>query len=193
MLNQPYYLTIPNVIGFKLFGIISDSVTQIDVILAITRHLRQLNLNKCYIEFTGEGCKQLTILERETISGMCEEYGALVSYFPHDSNLIAYLAKSGRTNDNVECIEKYLKAAKLFQNYDLSSDLIEYSEIIKFDLSLISSTCSGPKRSQDKVKFEELNKQFKNCLIERVGLTVIISYLRFLFCFLISSFERGMV
>jgi aconitase A len=173
MLNQPYYINIPNVIGLKLIGNISDSVTQIDVILAITRYLRQLNLNKCYVEFIGEGCKQLTILERETISGMCEEYGALVSYFPHDSNLITYLAKSGRTIDNVECIEKYLKAAKLFQNYDSSSDLIEYNEIFKFDLSSITSTCSGPKRSQDKVNFEELHKQFKNCLIERVGMTVI--------------------
>jgi aconitase A len=51
--------------------------------------------------------------------------------------------------------------------------LIEYSEIFKFDLSSITSTCSGPKRSQDKVNFEELHKQFKNCLIERVGMTVI--------------------
>ena len=171
MLNQPHYINLPQVIGFKLNGIISDLVTQIDVVLAITKHLRQLNLSKKYIEFIGDGVKQLTILERETISCMCEEYGALVSYFPIDSNLINYLAQSGRTSDNIECLENYLKAAKLFQNYD-SCDKIEYTKVCEFDLNSIVSTCSGPKRAVDKITFDELNKQFRNCLIEDIGFTV---------------------
>jgi aconitase A len=172
MLNQPYYIDLPHVVGYKLFGNISDTITQIDVILAITKHLRQLNINNKYIEFIGDGVKQLTILERETISYMCDEYGALVSYFPVDSNLVSYLAKSGRSNDNVECIEKYLKAAKLFQNYDESSNVIEYSEEYEFDLNTIVASCSGPKRSQDKVNFNDLCSQFKKCLVENVGFTV---------------------
>ena len=172
MLNQPYFFNLPKVIGLRLVGNISDSVTQIDVVLSINKYLRQLSMDKCFVEFIGEGCKQLTILEREIISCMCDEYGALVSFFPSDSSLIAYLTNSGRTSENVECIETYLKTAKFFQTYDSSSDLIDYSETFEFNLSSIVATCSGPKRSQDKVDYDELHKQFKNCLVESVGPTV---------------------
>lgn len=181
MLNQPYNIKLPNIIGFKLIGKLSDMVTSIDVTLAITKHLKQINQNisvsdcQCkFFEFFGEGCKQLTVLEREAISHMCEEYDSMLTYFPIDETTIKYLLNSGRTLDNINCIEAYLKAINLYQEYDQQqSSLIEYTHVFEFDLNSVVATCSGPKRAQDKLNVHDLHQQFSKCLIENVSFTVI--------------------
>uniref|UniRef100_A0A8C1K0K8 Iron-responsive element-binding protein 2 n=1 Tax=Cyprinus carpio TaxID=7962 RepID=A0A8C1K0K8_CYPCA len=84
MLGQPVSLTLPQVIGCKLVGTINPLATSIDIVLGITKHLRQAGIGGKFVEFFGPGVQQLSAPDRTTIANMCPEYNATVSFFPVD-------------------------------------------------------------------------------------------------------------
>ena len=48
-----------------------------------------------FVEFFGPGVQGLSIADRATISNMCPEYGATVSFFPVDQESLTYLRQTG--------------------------------------------------------------------------------------------------
>lgn len=162
MLGQPIFLQIPQIIGYKITGQLqNDMITSIDIVLAITKHLRQLNMNKCFVEFFGDGVAQLSVSERETLSHMCSDYGATVAYFPMDEHVMTYLRQTGRSKFNVDCMRAYLTRAKLMNTENEIKNERVYSEVHEFDLSTVKSYCSGPKKLSDKIEFNQIAKQFE--------------------------------
>lgn len=94
MLGQAISMLLPEVIGYKLVGKLSPLVTSTDLVLTITKHLRQIGVVGKFVEFFGPGVSELSIADRATISNMCPEYGATVGYFPIDLNSLGYLKQT---------------------------------------------------------------------------------------------------
>lgn len=96
MLGQSISMLLPEVIGYKLTGRLSSLATSTDLVLTITKHLRQLGVVGKFVEFFGPGVTELSIADRATISNMCPEYGATVGYFPVDENSLKYLRQTSK-------------------------------------------------------------------------------------------------
>ena len=60
-----------------------------------------------FVEFYGEGLKNLTLADRATIANMAPEYGATCGFFPIDEETLKYLKFSGRDKETVEIVKKY--------------------------------------------------------------------------------------
>uniref|UniRef100_A0A8C2XJN8 aconitate hydratase n=1 Tax=Cyclopterus lumpus TaxID=8103 RepID=A0A8C2XJN8_CYCLU len=169
MLGQPVSLTLPHVVGCKLVGSINPLTTSIDIVLGITKHLRQAGIAGKFVEFFGPGVSQLSVPDRTTIANMCPEYNATVSFFPVDQVTLKHFKKTskfGRSDEKLELLESYMRAVKLFRSYGEPSEDPQYSEI---NLSSIVPCVSGPKRPQDRVAVSSMKEDFQSCLNEKVG------------------------
>lgn len=169
MLGQTISMILPEVIGYKLTGKLNSLVTSTDLVLTITKHLRQLGVVNKFVEFFGSGVSELSIADRATISNMCPEYGATVGYFPIDMNALNYMRQTNRAEDKIEIIQKYLEMTNQMRNYlDSAQDPI-YTQVITLDLSTVVTSVSGPKRPHDRVSVSDMQLDFKNCLTSKVG------------------------
>ncbi|KFM03979.1 Iron-responsive element-binding protein 2, partial [Aptenodytes forsteri] len=171
MLGMPVTLTLPEVVGCELTGTASPLATSIDIVLSITKHLRQADVAGKFVEFFGSGVSQLSVADRTTIANMCPEYGAILSFFPVDNVTLKHLKHTGKGFDKakLEVMEVYLKAVKLFRNDESSSREPEYSQVVQISLSSIIPYVSGPKRSQDRVAVNNMKSDFQACLNEKSG------------------------
>ena len=141
MLGRPSMMRLPNIIGVKLLGKRQPGITATDMVLAITEFLRNQKVVSSYLEFFGEGTKNLTIGDRATISNMTPEYGASAGMFYIDEQTIDYLKITGREPEQVELVETYAKHTGLW-----ADDLIDvqYPRVIEFDLSSVGRNMAGP-------------------------------------------------
>uniref|UniRef100_A0A667Z3Z6 Iron-responsive element-binding protein 2 n=1 Tax=Myripristis murdjan TaxID=586833 RepID=A0A667Z3Z6_9TELE len=169
MLGQPVSLTLPRVVGCKLVGSVNPLTTSIDIVLGITKHLRQAGIAGKFVEFFGPGVSQLSTPDRTTIANMCPEYNATVSFFPVDHVTLKHFKKTNFTQEKLELLESYMKAVKLFRSYEDPSEDPHYSEVIEINLSSIMPHVSGPKRPQDRVAVNSMKEDFRRCLDEKVG------------------------
>lgn len=141
MLGRPSMMRLPNIIGVKLTGERQAGITATDIVLAITEFLRNAKVVSSYLEFFGEGTKDLTIGDRATISNMTPEYGASAGMFYIDEQTIEYLKLTGREPEQVELVETYAKQTGLWAD-DLKA--AEYERVLEFDLSSVSRNMAGP-------------------------------------------------
>ncbi|XP_033891402.1 cytoplasmic aconitate hydratase [Acipenser ruthenus] len=169
MLGQPISMVLPEVIGYRLLGTIDPLVTSTDIVLTITKHLRQIGVVGKFVEFFGPGVPRLSIADRATIANMCPEYGATAAFFPVDHISIKYLEQTGRDKDKLSYITRYLKAVGMFRDFSNSSQDPDFTQVVELDLSTVVPCCSGPKRPQDKVVVSEMKKDFESCLGAKQG------------------------
>ena len=156
MLGQPISMIIPEVIGFEMKGKLSEGTTATDLVLTVVKMLRDKGVVGKFVEFYGEGLKNLTLADRATIANMAPEYGATCGFFPIDNETLKYLKFSGRDNLTVDIVEKYAKEQGLWV-----SDDIVFTDTLSLDMSSVVPTISGPKRPQDKVLLNEAAEDFK--------------------------------
>jgi len=156
MLGQPISMLIPEVIGFEIKNKMPEGTTATDLVLTIVKMLRDKGVVGKFVEFYGDGLKNLTLADRATIANMAPEYGATCGFFPIDDETLKYLKFSGRDQHTVEIVEKYSKEQGLW-----ASKEIEFTDTISLDMSTIVPTISGPKRPQDKVLLNEASSSFK--------------------------------
>ena len=156
MLGQPISMLIPEVIGFKLTNKLPEGTTATDLVLTVVKMLRDKGVVGKFVEFYGEGLKNLTLADRATIANMAPEYGATCGFFPIDDETLKYLNFSGRDKQTVNIVEAYAKEQGLW-----ASDGIEFTDTVSLDMSKVVPTISGPKRPQDKVLLTEASSNFK--------------------------------
>ena len=60
MLGQAVSMVLPKVVGYKLIGQLNSLATSTDVVLTITKHLRQIGVVGKFVEFFGPGLSQLS-------------------------------------------------------------------------------------------------------------------------------------
>ena len=161
MLGQPISMLIPEVIGFEVKNKMPEGTTATDLVLTVVKMLRDKGVVGKFVEFYGDGLKNLTLADRATIANMAPEYGATCGFFPIDDETLKYLKFSGRDQHTVEVVEKYAKEQGLWASNDL-----EFTDVISLDMSTVVPTISGPKRPQDKVLLTDAPTSFKKVLSE---------------------------
>jgi len=163
MLGQPISMLIPEVIGFEMKNKLPEGTTATDLVLTVVKMLRDKGVVGKFVEFYGEGLKNLTLADRATIANMAPEYGATCGFFPIDDETLKYLRFSGRDNQTVDIVEKYAKEQGLWASND-----IVFTDTLSLDMTTVVPTISGPKRPQDKVLLTEAAQNFKK-IFEKVS------------------------
>jgi aconitate hydratase len=164
MLGEPIYMLLPSVVGFKLHGRLREGVTATDLVLTVVEILRQKGVVGKFVEFFGEGLADMSLPDRATLANMAPEYGATMGYFPVDDETIRYYRLTGRDDDQVELIERYMKEQKLFLTPDAPEPV--YSDTVVLDLADVVPSLAGPRRPQDRVDMSGLKKSFQSLLTQ---------------------------
>jgi len=162
MLGQPMDMLLPDVIGFKLHGKLSEGVTATDLVLTVTQMLRARGVVGKFVEFFGPGLPSMSLTDRATIGNMAPEYGATMGFFPVDDETLRYMRLTGRSDDVVERTEAYLRAQGLFR--DANTPDPEYTDTLELDLGSVVPSLAGPKRPQDRVPLSAMKETFQDAL-----------------------------
>ncbi len=162
MLGQPLYMLMPEVVGFVLTGELPSGATATDLVLRVTELLRKEGVVGKFVEFFGPGVSTMSLADRATIANMAPEYGATMGFFPIDAETLNYLRRTGRTEEEVDLVERYAKEQGLFRTDD--SPTPNFSKVLTLDLSTVEPSLAGPKRPQDRVPLREMKKAFQAAL-----------------------------
>lgn len=167
VLDQPIYMLLPEVIGFRLTEELPDGATATDLVLRITEMCREFGVVGKFVEFFGPGVGSLSVPDRATVANMAPEQGSTVSFFPVDGITLEYLRHTGRSSELVDLTERYSKEQSLFRT-ELTEDP-EFSQVIELDLSTVEAALAGPKRPHDRVLLSELGPNYRKTLSGPVG------------------------
>ncbi|QTD42088.1 aconitate hydratase AcnA [Sporosarcina sp. Te-1] len=167
MLGQPSYFPIPEVIGVKLTGELPNGTTATDLALKVTQTLRAHGVVGKFVEFFGPGVSKLPLADRATIANMAPEYGATCGFFPVDEESLDYMRLTGRDEDHIQVVQKYLEENDMFFTADKEEPT--YTEVIEIDLTKIEANLAGPKRPQDLIPLSELQRSFKDSVVAPEG------------------------
>ncbi|MCP4138315.1 MAG: aconitate hydratase AcnA [bacterium] len=162
MLGQPITMIIPEVVGVKLSGQLTEGTTATDCVLTVVDMLRQQGVVGKFVEFYGPGIKNLTLADRATLANMAPEYGATCGFFPVDESTIRYLAFTGRSTDQVNLVEQYAKEQGLWYSSDDPDPV--FSDVVELDLGTVKPCIAGPKRPQDRIYLENASVEFNSVL-----------------------------
>lgn len=163
MLGQPIYFTCPQVVGLKLTGKIPAGCTATDMVLTITKLLRDYGVVGKFVEVFGDALDYLSVTDRATISNMSPEFGCTVTYFPIDNQTLEYMRRTNRSEEQIELVETYCKDNLLWRT---GREEIVYSDVLELNLDTLEPTVSGPKRPQDKILVKDFSAQF-SLLLEK--------------------------
>ncbi|MFO7552010.1 MAG: aconitate hydratase AcnA [Haliea sp.] len=164
MLGQPVTMLIPEVVGFRLDGRLPEGATATDLVLTVTEQLRSFGVVGKFVEFFGPGLAHLSLADRATIANMAPEYGATCGIFPVDAETINYLRLTGRSEEQLELVEAYMKTMGLW--HDKDSAQARYSATLELDLAEVVPCLAGPKRPQDRVPLTASKASFTKVLSE---------------------------
>ncbi|RFP89067.1 aconitate hydratase AcnA [Rhodobacteraceae bacterium 63075] len=157
MLGQPLSMLIPEVVGFKLTGEMSEGTTGTDLVLKVVEMLREKGVVGKFVEFYGPGLDTLPLADRATIANMAPEYGATCGFFPIDGETLRYLENTGRDKDRIALVEAYAKENGFWRDADYDP---VYTDTLELDMSTIVPAISGPKRPQDYISLDKAAKAF---------------------------------
>ncbi len=167
LLGRPYYMPVPEVVGMRFTGELGEGVFATDLVLTVTKMLREHGVVGKFVEFFGPGLKNLTLPDRATIANMAPEYGATTGFFPVDEETLRYLLLSGRKPEYVDFVRSYLQKQGLFVEDGQSN--IQYSSTVELDLGSVDPGMAGPKRPQDRIQLNTLGKSFHATLSSMPG------------------------
>ncbi|ENZ0171796.1 TPA: aconitate hydratase AcnA [Providencia rettgeri] len=173
MLGQPISMLIPDVVGFKLTGKLSEGITATDLVLTVTQMLRQHGVVGKFVEFYGDGLADLPLADRATIANMSPEYGATCGFFPVDEVTLSYLRLTGRSDDEIALVEAYSKEQGLWR---YAGDEPIFTSTLELDMSTVESSLAGPKRPQDRVELSQVPKAFRGAVELEVNKKIQSSY-----------------
>ena len=160
MLGQPYYMSIPEVIGVRMTGILEPRVTATDLVLRVTQMLREYKVVEKFVEFFGPGMKKLSVPDRATIANMSPEYGATMGFFPVDEKTVEYFKLTHRT-EQAKILETCTRSLGLFYTGEQDP---EYTDVLELDLSTVKPAVAGPARPQDRIELQDLKESFAHII-----------------------------
>ena len=159
MLGQPITMLIPQVVGFRLTGGLSEGTTATDLVLTVTQMLREHGVVGKFVEFFGDGLSNLPLADRATLANMAPEFGSTCSIFAIDSETIRFLETSGRDAEHITLIEAYAKAQGMWRE-DGQADPI-YTSVVELDMATVVPSLAGPKRPQDRIPLTEAQQFYQ--------------------------------
>lgn len=162
ILGQPYYMLMPDVIGFKLTGKLNPGTTPTDIVLRVTEQLREYGVVGKLVEFFGPGLNAMNVADRALVSNMSPETGATALFFPVDWQTLIYLEGSGRSKELVGLVESYTREQGLFRE-DGGIDP-QFTDVIELDLGTVEPSIAGPSRPQDRISLSKAHTSIPGML-----------------------------
>jgi len=162
MLGQPISMLIPQVVGFKLTGKLSEGATATDLVLMVTQMLRAQGVVGKFVEFFGDGLSELPLADRATIANMAPEYGATCGIFPIDTETLTYLRLSGRPEELIALVEAYAKEQGMFR--EPGTNQAVYTDTLELDMGDVEPSLAGPKRPQDRIVLRNAKSSYESAL-----------------------------
>ena len=162
MLGQSVSMLLPEVVGFKIDGSLQEGVTATDLVLTVVEMLRAKGVVGKFVEFYGDGVKNLSLADRATIANMAPEYGATCGFFATDEETVKYLNLTARDKDLVEIVEKYNKIQGLWMD-----NQSEYNDNLELNLKSVQASLAGPKRPQDRINLNGVSANFQKLLTNK--------------------------
>ena len=159
MLGQSVSMLLPDVVGFKIDGSLQEGVTATDLVLTVVEMLRTKGVVGKFVEFYGDGVKNLSLADRATIANMAPEYGATCGFFSTDEETIKYLNLTARDKDLVKIVEEYNKIQGLWMD-----NQSEYNDNLELNLMSVQASLAGPKRPQDRINLNGVSANFQKLL-----------------------------
>jgi aconitate hydratase len=163
MLAQPVEVLLPDVVGVHVSGKLPAGSMPTDIVLKLTHELRQLGVVNKIVEFYGDALDHLSVPDRAMLANMAPEYGATCAYFPVDQLTLDYLELTARTEEQIKLVERYFQSQELFRKG--STPIPQYSQIMEFNLSEVTSALAGPRRPQDLIQLSEVSSSFSTALM----------------------------
>ncbi len=167
ILGQQIDMLTPDVIGFKLDGQMREGITATDLVLRIVQMLREKGVVGKFVEFYGPGLDVLSLPDRATIANMAPEYGATMGFFPVDQETLRYLRLTGRPEEIVERVERYLKEQRLFRTSETPDPI--YTDTLELDLGSVEPNLAGPTLPHHRVPLSEMKSTFQTALRKPVA------------------------
>jgi aconitate hydratase A / 2-methylisocitrate dehydratase len=164
MLGQPISMLLPQVLGVRLSGALSEGATATDLVLTVTEMLRERGVVGKFVEFFGPGLHTLGLADRATIGNMSPEFGSTCAIFPVDRETLRYLEFTGRPTGLIELVHAYAREQGTFHSED--SEDPTFSELLELDLSDVEPSIAGPKRPQDRIALSDAKGAFLESLRE---------------------------
>ena len=167
MLGQAVTMLIPQVVGFRLSGSLSEGTTATDLVLTVTERLRNHGVVGKFVEFFGDGLSNLPLADRATLSNMSPEFGSTAAMFPIDRETTRYLELSGRSAEQIALVEAYARAQNLWREDGQPEPL--YSDVLDLDLASVEPSLAGPKRPQDRIPLKSAQATYRKHSAELRG------------------------
>ncbi len=142
LVDMPWEVMWPKIIGVRLTGALSGWTSGKDVILKLAGILTTSGGTGRVVEYFGPGCRSLSCTAKATVTNMGAELGATTSVFPYDDRMAAYLRATGRTAvaDLADSISPDLVAdPQVYGNPERF-----YDHVIEIDLSTLEPHIVGP-------------------------------------------------
>ena len=162
MLGQSISMLLPEVVGFEISGNLQEGVTATDLVLTVVEMLRTKGVVGKFVEFYGDGIKNLSLADRATIANMAPEYGATCGFFAVDDETIKYLELTARDPKTIKIVEKYSKIQGLWMDGQS-----EYNDTLQLNLNDVEASLAGPKRPQDRINLSGVSQNFGQLLTEK--------------------------
>ncbi|KAL8711620.1 MAG: hypothetical protein Q9220_004030 [cf. Caloplaca sp. 1 TL-2023] len=143
MVDAPWELKAPRILGVKLEGELSGWTAPKDVIMKLAGLLTVRGGTGFIIEYFGPGVESLSCTGMATICNMGAEVGATTSIFPFSSSMNPYLQATHRSSIATA-------ASTIASNPSSPSNLLEadpgatYDEVITINLSTLEPHINGP-------------------------------------------------
>ncbi len=164
MLGQPISMLLPQVVGFKLSGVLPEGATATDLVLTVTEMLRERGVVSKFVEFFGPGLATLGLADRATIGNMSPEFGSTCAIFPVDAETLRYLELTGRPTETLELVDAYAREQGMF--HEEGSPDPAFSDLLELDLGEVVPSIAGPKRPQDRVPLADAKEAFLEAMEE---------------------------
>jgi aconitate hydratase len=159
MLGQPISMLLPEVVGFKLTGAMTEGTTATDLVLTVTQMLRERGVVGKFVEFYGDGIHNLSLADRATIANMAPEYGATCGFFPVDEETINYMKLSSREAEKIALTEAYSKAQGMWHENSAADP--KFTDTLALDIGTVVPTIAGPKNPQERISLSDSASNFK--------------------------------
>jgi aconitate hydratase len=142
MVNMPWELKYPRIIGVKLRGSLNGFASPKDVILKLAGILKASGGTDCVIEYFGDGTKNISATGKGTICNMGAEVGATCSVFGFDSSMERYLRATGRM-EIAEAAKKIGSCLRCDAEVEVEPEKY-FDRVIEIDLNSLKPHYNGP-------------------------------------------------
>lgn len=139
LVDAPWELKAPKVLGVRLEGQLSGWATPKDVILNLAGQLTVRGGTGYIIEYFGPGVETLSCTGMATICNMGAEVGATTSLFPYTASMTAYLNSTRRAP-----IAEAATEVNRSHSFLRADEGARYDEIITINLSELEPHINGP-------------------------------------------------